>query len=57
MRIETDPPVCENCDDLRHDDVETIEDVPQLDPETYEVGPGTTDVYVCAGCKNVIGVE
>ncbi|WP_267639384.1 hypothetical protein [Haloarchaeobius amylolyticus] len=57
MRIERDPLVCENCGELDHDDIETVSDVPQLDPESYEVGPESSDVYVCAGCKNVIGVE
>jgi hypothetical protein len=57
MRIESDPLECENCDERSHDDIETVTDVPQLDPETYAMGPDVRDVYVCAGCQNVLGIE
>jgi hypothetical protein len=57
MRIETDPLTCENCGDLDHEDVETVPDVPKLDPESYAIEGEGTDVYVCRGCGSVIGVR
>lgn len=57
MRIESDPMECENCGPLDHADLETVEDVPRLDPETYAVQGDATDVYVCAGCHAIVGVK
>ncbi|WP_435332583.1 hypothetical protein [Haloarchaeobius sp. TZWWS8] len=57
MRLEDDPLDCENCGELTHDEIETIENVPQIDPETFAMGPDATDVFLCAGCKDVIGVR
>jgi len=53
-----DPFYCDDCDmELTHDDVETASNVPQIDPDTYELGAETRDVYKCAGCGTVIGIE
>lgn len=57
MRIESDPMECENCGPLDHGDLETVENVPRLDPESYEVTGEPTEVYVCAGCHAIVGVE
>jgi hypothetical protein len=49
---------CEDCGEtVSHDDLETVRDVLQLNPETFEMGPETRDVYVCGGCGAVLGVE
>jgi hypothetical protein len=53
-----DPFFCDNCDmELTHDDIETVPAVPQIDPETYDIGQETRDVFQCAGCGTVIGIE
>jgi hypothetical protein len=57
MRMESDPMECKNCGDLTHEDLEVVEDVPKLDPETYAVEGEPTDVYVCAGCHAIVGVR
>jgi hypothetical protein len=57
MRIEHDPMQCENCGELTHDDLEKVENVPRLDPETYEVEGDATEVYVCGGCHAIVGVK
>jgi hypothetical protein len=52
-----DPFYCDDCDmELTHDDIETASNVPQIDPDTYELGTETRDVYKCAGCGTVIGI-
>jgi len=48
---------CENCGPLDHADLETVTEVPRLDPETYEVQGEATDVYVCGGCHAIVGVR
>jgi len=57
MRIEHDPMQCENCGELSHDDLERVENVPRLDPDTYEVAGEATEVYVCRGCHAIVGVK
>lgn len=54
--MESDPMECENCGELTHDDVEAVENVPRLDPETYAIEGEHTEVYVCGGCHAIIGV-
>lgn len=57
MRIESDPLTCKNCGDLSHEDLEVVETVPRLDPDTYEITGEPTDVYVCGGCHAIVGVK
>lgn len=57
MRIESDPLTCKNCGDLSHEDLEVVENVPRLDPDTYEITGEPTDVYVCGGCHAIVGVK
>lgn len=53
-----DPFFCENCGvDLEHDDIETIEPVLQIEPETYDIGHNVAEVYLCAGCQEIIGFD
>lgn len=57
MRIENDPMECENCGELTHDDLEVVENVPRIDPETFDIEGEATEVYVCSGCHAIVGVE
>jgi uncharacterized protein with PIN domain len=56
--MDEDPLFCEDCStELSHDDVETVEPVPQLDPESYRMKEQTAEVYECSGCGTVIGFD
>lgn len=49
---------CEDCEaELSHDDVDIVDPVPQLDPESYEMKDRTAEVYQCSGCGFVIGFD
>jgi len=56
--MDDDPFFCEDCDmELGHDDIETVEMVPQIDPESYQMKDQIAEVYKCGGCGFVIGFD
>jgi transposase len=53
-----DPFYCDDCDmELSHDDIEVVEMVPQINPDSYEMKDQLAEVYECSGCGFVIGFD
>ncbi len=53
-----DPFFCDNCDlELSHNDIETVSQVPQIDPDTFSLNNEIADVHKCRHCGIVIGFE
>ncbi len=54
--MSTETLFCDNCGkNLTHSELETVQQVPQINPETYEILGGPADVYTCSDCGFVIG--
>lgn len=49
---------CETCDeDLAHDDIETVPDVPEVDLDQFRFVEGSAEVYKCGGCGTILGFK
>ncbi|WP_302082702.1 hypothetical protein [Salinibaculum rarum] len=56
--MDEDPFFCEDCDEqLSHDEIQTVTEVPQVNIESFEMSAETVDVHQCRGCGLVIGFE
>ncbi|WP_181692723.1 hypothetical protein [Natronomonas sp. LN261] len=49
---------CETCDeDLTHDDIETVPDVPEIDLDRFRFVEGSAEVYRCGACGTILGFK
>ncbi|CCQ35287.1 small CPxCG-related zinc finger protein [Natronomonas moolapensis 8.8.11] len=47
---------CETCnEDVTHDDIETVTDVPEVDLDQFLFVEGSAEVYKCGVCGEVLG--